>query len=360
MRSSAFQLFPILALAFICLGSEGAGNKYVVDYPGKASMIVETSSTSRFGLKPAEASAFHASLGRFRDLLLAQPVFHPPVGMFIEGYIRADSGGAVIKTEPVRGRGRIIYYPYVLGSKSNQPFRMIASDWVIEVTFNNPAGGLSPTGNFFYEPKAAGRLGGFPVYRDDGLNEYIVLSSTNKPLWVPLTREEYLRDCIKGIEKEIAGEKSEMAKSRSNLSPAELALLSPKDRAEIQKLLSDNTAMSMLERKLKLHQDALARMSPEERTAQAQYGNSGNSDPLSPQLVEFGKAGIGSAYAKANPNWFDPSRPRSDIQLIIVKCWYGGMDPDRPAIDEYGNAASLRLWETLHNSDWKSISAALK
>ena len=67
------------------------------------------------------------------------------------------------------------------------------------------------------------------------------------------------------------------------------------------------------------------RMSPEERAAQKQYGDPENRDPLSPQLVRYGKTDIGSPYVKINPNWFNPTRPRSDIQLIIVKCWYGGM-----------------------------------
>jgi hypothetical protein len=359
MRSSILLLIFVLTLAAFCVQAENSGNTYVPDYPGKASIIVEASNTPRYGLKPAEASAFHASLGRFRDLLLAQPVFHPTVGMFVEGYVRADGGGTVVKTEPVRGHGRILYYPYVLNPKTKQTFRMIASDWVIEVFINNPLGALGMSGKYFYEPKPAGQLGGFPVYRDDRLNEAIILSTSGKPLWSPLTREEYLRICIEEIEKQIANEKAEMAKNRANLSPAQLAILSPKDRAEIEKLLSDNPAASMFEQKLKLHQDALARMSPEERAMQAQYGDPGNSNPLSPQLAEIGKRGIGSPYVKVNSNWFDPSRPRSDIQLIIVKCWYGGMNPDHPAIDEWGNVANLRIWETLHTSDWKAIGAAL-
>lgn len=358
MRFSFRCMIGVVALAASCPAFENAGNTYVPEYPGKASISVETVNTPRFGLKPADASSFHASLGRFRELFLAQSVFHPPIGMYIDGYVRADHGGAVIKTEPVRGRGRIIYYPYVIGS-NKQPIKMIASNWVIEVTFNIPVGGLSPTGKFFYEPQAAGQLGGFPVYRDERLNEFIVLSTSGKPLWLPLTREEYLQSCIKDIEKEIAAEKAEWAKSRSNLSPTELAILSPKDRAEIEKMLLDNTAVSMFEQKLKLHQEALARMSPQERAMQARYGDPGNSNPLSPQLVQVGKEGIGPPYVKANPEWFDPSRPRSDIQLIIVKGWYGGMDPDHPSIDEWGNAANLRLWETLHKSDWKAIGTAL-
>jgi hypothetical protein len=93
MYSPVFRLIFFMALAVFCLGSDRGSNRYVTDYPGKATMIVETVNTPRFGLKPAEAAAFHTSLGRFRDLLLAQTVFHPPIGMYTEGFVRADHEG---------------------------------------------------------------------------------------------------------------------------------------------------------------------------------------------------------------------------------------------------------------------------
>jgi hypothetical protein len=358
MKFSLLRAILFLISTAICLGFDKDDLNFVPDHPGKASIIVETSSTPRFGLKPAEATAFHTSLKRFSDLMLTQPVFTPVIGVDLEGNVRAADGGTVIKTEPIRGHGRLIYYPHLLNPTTGKVHKIIASNWVAQVFFNDPTRAFVPSGKYFSQPKPAGQFDGFPVYRDDSSNEFIILSNTGKPMWLPLSREEYLQICIKGIEKELADEKAELAKSRSDITPEQLALLSPKDRAEIEKLLSGDTALNILEQRLKLHREALARMAPEERAAQAQYGDSGSSDPLAPQLVQFKKQGIGSAYVKVNPNWFDPSRPRSDIQLIIVYCWYGGMDPDRPGI-EHGNAANLRIWETLHKSDWKAISGAL-
>jgi hypothetical protein len=328
----AFGSTLALALGTVCLGADSGANQYVVDHPGTASMIVENSNTPRFGLKPAEASAFHGNLARLRDLLLAQPAFHPPRGVEVKGYIRADHGAPVVGTAPVPGFGHVIYYPFVLSSKTRQPFRMIASPWQIEISFNAPGSGLStsnlrdPAGQLklLYAPEPAGQLHGFPVYRDGDNNEFVVLSSTGKPAWIPVTREEYVRLGIRIIEKDLAaGGGADLTKQR-----------------------------------LEHHRNALARMSPEERAAQAQYGDSG--DYLGPSLAPLGKKGIGRAYVKANPGWFDPSRPRSDLQLIVMRFnWRGDLNPDRPAIGEYGNAAPLRLWETLHTSDWKAVAAAL-
>jgi hypothetical protein len=338
-------------------GANQWDNVYVNDFPGKANIIVETSNTPRFGLKPAEAVAFHASLRRLRDLLMAQPSISSPLGIEIRGWIRADGGGQVVKTAPVRGEGCCIYYPYVLDSKTKQPNRMIASDWTFNLYLNDPAGAFEMDGKLFYEPKPVGQLHGFPVYRTSQSREIIVLSSTGKPLWFPLTCEEYIQHCIQGIEKELADE--ETRNKRSKPSPAELAILSPKDRAEIEKVLNDSRALDLIKQRLKRHQEVLARMSPQERAAQAQHGDPGNGDYLGPQLAPLGKAGIGPAYVKVNPDWLDSSHPRSDLQLIILGFSYKNMDADHPKIGEDGCAASLRLWETLHKVDWKAISAAL-
>lgn len=355
MRSPVFRSIFFFALTAFCLGGSGS-NQYVIDHPGKVSVIVETSNTARFGLKPAEAAAFQANLRRLRDLLMAQPIFHPPIGFDADGYIRADHGGQVVKTAPVRGYGYVIYYPYLLSSKTKQPFRIDASSWQMVIHFNNPVGYLQRDGKLFHEPKQVGQLYGFPVYRGPDY-EFIVLSSSGKPLWIPLTREEYMQLSIREIEKELA----EFKKEQSEVDPEALARLSPQDRATVEKALGDNGGISIIKQRLKHHQEALARMSPQERAMQAQNGNPGEGDYLGPQLAPVGKEGIGRPYVKANPNWFDPSRPRSDLQLIIIGFdYYTALDPEHPEIpSEFGNAVGLRLWETLHKSDWKAISAVL-
>jgi hypothetical protein len=159
------------------------------------------------------------------------------------------------------------------------------------------------------------------------------------------------------IEKELADEEAE--RKRSKPSPAELSILSLKDRVEIEKALNNSGALDLIKQRLKRHQEVLARMSPRERTAQAQNGDPGGGDHLGPQPVPIGNAGIGPACVKINPNWLDPSRPRSDLPLIIMGFSYGHMDADHPKVGDDGCAADMRLWETLHKSDWKAISTVL-
>jgi hypothetical protein len=358
MFSAALRLIVFLVLTVFCLGSNKWDNVYVNDVPGKTNIIVETANTPRYGLKPAEAAAFHANLRRLRDLLMAQPAINSPLGVDIDGWIRADGGGQAVKTAPVRGGGYCNYYPYVLGSKTKQPGRMIASVWTFNVYINDPAGAFEMDGKLFYEPKPAGQINGFPLYRTSQSREIIVLSSTGKPLWFPLTRQEYIQLRIQGIEKELAEAKLELSKNRLKINSNELALLSPKDRAEIEKVLTNDSAVELHKKRLQLHQEALARMSPQDLAAQAQHGNPGDENYLGPDLAPIGKEGIGRPYVKVNPDWLNPSRPRTDIQLIIVGFSYG-MDADHPKIGEDGCAADLRLWETLHKSDWNVISGAL-
>jgi len=329
MRAFVFRL---ILITFLLAAWLYADNKYLPDHLGKDAVItVETAANPRYGLKPAEAQAFRGNLTRFRDLLLAQPRFHPMPGVEVRGYLRSDDNAPVIKTAPVPAFGHIIYYPYILGSKTNRPFPIDASAWQIEVYINQAGRGLDNMGTggppnqlkILHEPKSAGQLHGFPVYRNLDNTEFIILSSTGKPSWIPVTREEYVRSLIRGIEKELAA----------------------------------NGAFEITEKQLKGHQEALARMTPQERSAQARY--QGTEDIFAPPLAPFG-SNAGEAMVKANPEWFDPARPRSDFQLILLRfnaC--GDLDPDRPSLNEFGNAVGMRLWETLHTSDWKAISAAL-
>ena len=329
MRSFVFRLVPITFLLAVWLYAD---NKYLPDHQGKEAVVtVEAKANPRYGLKPAEEQALRANLTKFRDLLLAQPRFHPMLGMEIRGYLRSDDNAPAAKTEPVPAFGRIIYYPYLLSSKTKQPFPIDASNWLIQVYINQPGRGLDIMGTagppiplkILHEPKPAGQLDGFPVYRGRNNTEFIVLSSTGKPSWIPISREEYLQALIRGTEKELA----------------------------------EYGGVGIMEKQLQGYKQALARMTPQERSAQARYEAS--EDIFAPPLAPLGRS-TGEPMVKINPDWFDPARPRSDFQLILARFDAGGdLDPDNPSINEYGNGVGLRLWETLHTSDWKAISAVL-
>ena len=115
---------------------------------------------------------------------------------------------------------------------------------------------------------------------------------------------------------------------------------------------------NLLRRRLERHRAVLAAMSSSERQAQAMYLRK-EDDPFGPDL-----ALNGSPYAWplviVNPEWYDPSWPRSAVQLISVIFDYAtSFDPDHPQPDEDGGVESLRLSRMKATGDWKALSSLL-
>jgi len=161
-------------------------------------------------------------------------------------------------------------------------------------------------------------------------DEIIVLYRGAKPLWVPVTREEFVMTGLRKWEEEAA----------KNV---------------------HNTVF------VEHHKTALARMSAEERQTQARHWvgvtdtrecSSETYDPYGPPLIPAGCL-EGRPLVKFNPNLFDPSLPRSAFQLITFRFVYGPLYPDHPGPTEYGDISPYRVWEALHRSDWSAIGAAL-
>jgi len=103
-------LLVFMAATSLCAG----GPKYLPDYPGRASVKVDTGNTGDYRLNPAEASAYHQNLRRLADLLLAQPTLSRPRGINIEGVIGAHPIGSFMNhppapSAPVPGSGQFYY-----------------------------------------------------------------------------------------------------------------------------------------------------------------------------------------------------------------------------------------------------------
>ena len=102
------------------------------------------------GAGALERDAVQCNLERLRELLLAGPVFHPPLGVEVTGWMRA---------EPKLSCG----------------------------------------------PRQTGELNGFPVYRTTSGDEILVLTRSTVPPWVPVTREEYANIWMRIWQKKAAG-----------------------------------------------------------------------------------------------------------------------------------------------------------
>lgn len=94
MRTAYSIALAVMLLGALRLGAlqqEKSEFKYLPDHPGKAGATISLPLYTEYRLSPAERSAFVANLTRFRDLLLAQPSFHPPRGIDVTGHL---GGGA--------------------------------------------------------------------------------------------------------------------------------------------------------------------------------------------------------------------------------------------------------------------------
>jgi hypothetical protein len=323
--------FAITLLSLLMFQSAVASEfEYLPDQPGKANVIVARANTSMHNLPAVDAAAFNANLEHLRDLLIAQPEFNPPKGVAIDGYMRANDTAPKVKGIPVPAFGHLLSQPCFRDMKSGQPTWLKFTTDEIVVRVNYPQADLCDPLNeegsearICYEPKRTGEINGFPVFQTKDGDELIVLSNSGKLLWVPYTREEFTNQFIRFWQEQT--DKT----SADTLSPAIL----------------------------KGHREFLARMSPEERKMPARALSSGNI--YEPGLAPVG-SDMGEPLVKINPQWFDPSMPRSAFQLIVVRFHYSGkLDSNKPAPDQYGLVSALRLWQYLHSADWKAIAAAL-
>jgi hypothetical protein len=183
----------------------------------------------------------------------------------------------------------------------------------------------------FYQARAVGEAQGHPIYEGSRGLEFVILTRGQRPVWTPLTQEEFLTLSIRSTESQL----KELRDSG----------------------LGEQEPAKLLVARLARHKAVLAAMSPAQRGAQAMYLR--NEDPREPDLAPQGSKEARPLII-VNPEWFDPSLPKSAIQLISVTFEYGpSFDPNDPKPGEDGSVEALRLWEMKRTLDWKSISSLL-
>jgi len=312
----------------LSLSTANAGSEfdYLHEHPGKTSATV---TGSHIKLSKAEAAAYKRNLERLLYLLAKQPTLASPQGVEIKGYFRPNDYQPKTNNVPIPGFGYLRFHSYFRDNKTGKPVPFGFPTDELSVSVNDPEKGLSactvpgaPT-KVFYEPSQVGELAGFPHYRLEGGTDVIVMSRSKVPLWIPLTREEYVKGWLASWQKQAAE------------APA-IDTVTPQI--------------------VRSHQEALSVMTPLERTMQARELAW---DPFKPTLAPAG-SDEGRPLVRVNPTWFDPKLPRSAFQLITIMFSYSGtLNQDAPGPTEFGDIAPFRVWQALHTSDWREISGAL-
>ena len=99
----------------------------------------------------------------------------------------------------------------------------------------------------------------------------------------------------------------------------------------------------------------LAGMAPEERASQAWVQRA--FDTPSP-FVPANTPGA-RPVVRFNPDYYDLSRPRTDIQLMTVRLVTVPDNLVEPPLTDWDSLGLIRLWQFVHQVDWQQLAAMI-
>lgn len=142
-----------------------------------------------------------------------------------------------------------------------------------------------------------------------------ILQLNNKPVFIPLTRKEFLQFLIAKTEKlrheseKIVSDNRKQAKQNPKYAEIyEKNVTTWEKNAEGAKI------------KIQQYKNELAQLTPEQ-TATGAYINHNKAGDYYQQLAPAGRRD-GTALYKVNPDYYDKSKSRSAAQLVIITYWY--------------------------------------
>lgn len=308
-------------------------------------------------LPAAEAKRLEGKLHQIRDLLLATPAVKNLRGHDWETFTTVKTHEE--STRPVVASVSYIPFPYFkdphtgkpISSEEGPPFNIHIND--PEAILGQNPYRVDAEAHFTMEPKSLGQLNGLPIF--DG--HFVVLSKRSEPVFTPVSQERYLTRLIeksrkeqkeatasfKDVPEDPAVKKRDIESRQSALKAARAeqekrwAVMQPKwpDRvaaerakfdekekkalAEVEDIKTSSPRQRFLkpfETRLKALEAELAGLSSAEKAAPAYLPRNPNKDRAS-GLAAPGSTD-GTRIVTINPALFDPKKPKSAIQLIVL------------------------------------------
>ena len=350
----------------------------------------------RYDLTAHDRDAVLERLKRLADITREPKVLNPPLGVdaFDSFNILCPPHSDVQKPrsyQPVVGLLRLILVPYFRSGTGQVDMDTDNEGWltfylndilhvfkgertthkeVVEDWLN--AGGESPemedeSGLYFFAPKVTGDLQGFPVYDTD----VAILVRSRKPLWVPVSQERFLRHAVQRAAEVAKKAKEEEDRVLNEPLPEnpELARSIKEAREEGLKSAREIVAQTRAELTefpgnirflpadyVQALTKELASLSPAERAAPAYYSGDWKKTRRPSGLLDAADPAA-QPVVSPNPDFFDPSLPKSAVQLIVV---LGISSRDKaPAQPERANPAAVRRFEVRNSLDWKKVAALM-
>lgn len=222
------------------------------------------------------------------------------------------------------------------------------------------------------EPQLDGERAGMLTYTNSS-HAVSVLAGNNKPLWLPVSRERYLRAAIAAAAKG-AGETSQSDREGKQGQASEAGLVSGKpvivesvktwiDPVDKKKRVESSRSLAfelkepvdLLKERLNKLRAELAALSPEQRTMQARVASPSAAGDEAPSLLPPDSSS-GVAVVSPDFNYFNPELPPEAVQLIVVQWKFDGnllYDPEQSGISETLN--NRKLLEIYKTTDWQKL-----
>ncbi len=208
------------------------------------------------------------------------------------------------------------------------------------------------------EPQRDGERQGIPAYLNDG-HVVAVLSRNPAPLWLPVSRERYLKAAIATLGTQLSSVEGRPVKQilveegRSWIDPGNEKIWVEKSRTVTGEVEEAAEQLSERMRRLQSELDALP---PELRQQQARVDTTVRGDDgISPLLPLESSAGVG--VVTPNFEFFNRKLPADAVQLVTLQWKFNGtpvFDPDKTGITE--NLQNGKLLEIYRTVEWKKLA----
>lgn len=322
--------------------------------------------------------------------IAAQPVMSPPKGFEVRfwGFIAPRDRFDICsgkKCPPPKATALLSMMVGRYAAKGETIKAAFGTASTMDISFNNlghvfaslPVLYKDSDGFLLPEPVRDGERAGFPAYLNKG-HAVAVIAASDRPLWLPVSRERYLKAAIaaevKNLEVPPVARKKKGKKgaapgptpssktifveeSRTWIDPVEEKVMIEKSRLVTEGLKDSDEVIKERIQKLQAELDA---MPPEQRDLQARVepATAADSDAV-PLLPPDSSAGV--AVVTPNFRYFNPKLPADTPQLAVIQWKFDGdtqYDPAKSSIsDTLNNRVLLEIYK---NMDWQKLRSKIK
>lgn len=345
----------------------------------------------RFSMDEGSGKKGHKLKGLLQEIsrsITSLPVMSPPKGFearfwgFIAPKDRFDicSGKKCPPSRPTAGLALMIGRYEPKGESIKAAF---GTPSTMDISINNigqvfaslPVLYKDDEGYLLPEPARSGERAGLPTYMNRG-HAVAVVTSNDKPLWLPVSRERYLKAAIateiKSLEIPLVERKKKKVKKsapqgatdgRQVFIEKERTWIDPveeKKMVEKSRIVSDTAKESddIIKERIQKLQAELDAMPPEQRSLPARIAEGAADNESVPLLPSDDTSGV--PVVTPNFRYFNPKLPPDAPQLAVIQWKFDGdtqYDPDKSSIsDTLNNRVLLDIYR---NMEWQKLRARI-